>query len=273
MWLNSLKLLARPERFELPAPRFVVWCSIQLSYGRLGCLRRRRRAAKAKRASKRFCLGGQEQISRVRGAASGAPRPSRREDASRLRACSARTVRMAEIKFRERASQILRGALLIYIEHTSLADAVASVHRLGADFLAGGIRGHDGQRSRAERTYYLSWRVESPHRSRRDVCGQWWRGRWDARRVPDAFVAERARRVAVLNQGQKRVLAPRVLANFVSLLRSERGRHGQPDQPWLRIYRDACCLRHRVVNCSVISSMILSPSSEPATAGEFLRQP
>ncbi len=27
--------VARPERFELPAPRFVVWCSIQLSYGRV----------------------------------------------------------------------------------------------------------------------------------------------------------------------------------------------------------------------------------------------
>ncbi len=27
-------VLARPERFELPTPRFVVWCSIQLSYGR-----------------------------------------------------------------------------------------------------------------------------------------------------------------------------------------------------------------------------------------------
>ena len=26
--------MARPERFELPTPRFVVWCSIQLSYGR-----------------------------------------------------------------------------------------------------------------------------------------------------------------------------------------------------------------------------------------------
>ena len=24
----------RPERLELPTPRFVVWCSIQLSYGR-----------------------------------------------------------------------------------------------------------------------------------------------------------------------------------------------------------------------------------------------
>jgi hypothetical protein len=28
-------LLARPERFERPTPRFVVWCSIQLSYGRV----------------------------------------------------------------------------------------------------------------------------------------------------------------------------------------------------------------------------------------------
>ena len=28
--------LARPEGFEPPAPRFVVWCSIQLSYGRAG---------------------------------------------------------------------------------------------------------------------------------------------------------------------------------------------------------------------------------------------
>ena len=26
--------MARPGRFELPTPRFVVWCSIQLSYGR-----------------------------------------------------------------------------------------------------------------------------------------------------------------------------------------------------------------------------------------------
>ena len=29
-----LILLARPKRFELLTPRFVVWCSIQLSYGR-----------------------------------------------------------------------------------------------------------------------------------------------------------------------------------------------------------------------------------------------
>jgi hypothetical protein len=31
---KCLKLLARPKRFELLTPRFVVWCSIQLSYGR-----------------------------------------------------------------------------------------------------------------------------------------------------------------------------------------------------------------------------------------------
>ena len=29
--------MARPERLELPTPRFVVWCSIQLSYGRSLC--------------------------------------------------------------------------------------------------------------------------------------------------------------------------------------------------------------------------------------------
>ena len=46
---NLLSLLARPERFELPAPRFVVWCSIQLSYGRLGWLK----AAEARRESQR----------------------------------------------------------------------------------------------------------------------------------------------------------------------------------------------------------------------------
>ena len=39
---KSLKSLARPKRFELLTPRFVVWCSIQLSYGRAreaGCIR------------------------------------------------------------------------------------------------------------------------------------------------------------------------------------------------------------------------------------------
>jgi hypothetical protein len=32
--VKSLIVMARPERFELPTPRFVVWWSIQLSYGR-----------------------------------------------------------------------------------------------------------------------------------------------------------------------------------------------------------------------------------------------
>ena len=34
MTAKLLILLARPKRFELLTPRFVVWCSIQLSYGR-----------------------------------------------------------------------------------------------------------------------------------------------------------------------------------------------------------------------------------------------
>lgn len=32
-WYVHYKM-ARPKRFELLTPRFVVWCSIQLSYGR-----------------------------------------------------------------------------------------------------------------------------------------------------------------------------------------------------------------------------------------------
>ena len=28
-----IEIMADPERFERPTPRFVVWCSIQLSYG------------------------------------------------------------------------------------------------------------------------------------------------------------------------------------------------------------------------------------------------
>ena len=31
----ALARVARPERFELPTPKFVAWCSIQLSYGRM----------------------------------------------------------------------------------------------------------------------------------------------------------------------------------------------------------------------------------------------
>src|SRR5215469_727082 len=33
--MDFTELVARPKRFELLTPRFVVWCSIQLSYGRL----------------------------------------------------------------------------------------------------------------------------------------------------------------------------------------------------------------------------------------------
>ena len=29
----TIDLMADPERFRRPTPRFVVWCSIQLSYG------------------------------------------------------------------------------------------------------------------------------------------------------------------------------------------------------------------------------------------------
>ena len=36
-----LSKLARPKRFELLTPRFVVWCSIQLSYGRASAPRAR----------------------------------------------------------------------------------------------------------------------------------------------------------------------------------------------------------------------------------------
>src|SRR4029077_10083234 len=35
LWFREpMRLLARSERFELPTPRFEVWCSIQLSYER-----------------------------------------------------------------------------------------------------------------------------------------------------------------------------------------------------------------------------------------------
>ena len=35
MRANPLIILARPKGFEPLTPRFVVWCSIQLSYGRM----------------------------------------------------------------------------------------------------------------------------------------------------------------------------------------------------------------------------------------------
>jgi hypothetical protein len=57
--------MARPERFELPTPRFVVWCSIQLSYGRARA--RRGRLAVFASPGKRKVLG-------ARGGAVGASR-------------------------------------------------------------------------------------------------------------------------------------------------------------------------------------------------------
>ncbi len=33
--MDTRMKMARPKRFELLTPRFVVWCSIQLSYGRV----------------------------------------------------------------------------------------------------------------------------------------------------------------------------------------------------------------------------------------------
>src|SRR5262252_8003722 len=46
--------LARPEGFEPPTPRFVVWCSIQLSYGRPVPRRRMRRQIPTARHSYRL---------------------------------------------------------------------------------------------------------------------------------------------------------------------------------------------------------------------------
>src|SRR5437763_238908 len=50
--LNGIRILemARPKRFELLTPRFVVWCSIQLSYGRFGAKGRTRKAGRVGRS-------------------------------------------------------------------------------------------------------------------------------------------------------------------------------------------------------------------------------
>ena len=48
--------MARPKRFELLTPKFVVWCSIQLSYGRvfagIWALRARMRPNKVRTVAK-----------------------------------------------------------------------------------------------------------------------------------------------------------------------------------------------------------------------------
>jgi hypothetical protein len=54
--------LARPKRFELLTPRFVVWCSIQLSYGRVALWR----VSRATRGTFRAENGRKAPIYRVR---------------------------------------------------------------------------------------------------------------------------------------------------------------------------------------------------------------
>ncbi len=83
--LSACFLLARPERFELPTPKFVVWCSIQLSYGRAFRFRGRGKTGRRKRwpASNRFCRRGQGRICLLfrppcRPAPSGRSAPGRR---------------------------------------------------------------------------------------------------------------------------------------------------------------------------------------------------
>src|SRR6476660_8956821 len=56
--INTLSLLARPKGFEPLTPRFVVWCSIQLSYGRPAGAREAlcRKSRQARRMGRRFGL-------------------------------------------------------------------------------------------------------------------------------------------------------------------------------------------------------------------------
>jgi hypothetical protein len=63
---KPLKILARPEGFEPPAPRFVVWCSIQLSYGRAALpwlATRERRHRGMSRATQPFAIAALRQRS------------------------------------------------------------------------------------------------------------------------------------------------------------------------------------------------------------------
>ena len=60
---QCLNVLARPKRFELLTPKFVVWCSIQLSYGRLKSVEKRRKRAptKQRRALAAFARAGKSE--------------------------------------------------------------------------------------------------------------------------------------------------------------------------------------------------------------------
>jgi hypothetical protein len=69
--------LARPDGFEPPTPRFVVWCSIQLSYGRLLRIARENVPGPAKgRLERAFPYRLRSPLASLRG--TGRPYPSRR---------------------------------------------------------------------------------------------------------------------------------------------------------------------------------------------------
>ena len=67
--------LARPKRFELLTPRFVVWCSIQLSYGRAGRQNLLSEGRKRKRSER--AIPGQRQVPRAAAATGRVARKSR----------------------------------------------------------------------------------------------------------------------------------------------------------------------------------------------------
>ena len=61
--------MARPKRFELLTPRFVVWCSIQLSYGRGAFAMKGRKSYPAQRpfAIRRAVTANTDEFKRIRG--------------------------------------------------------------------------------------------------------------------------------------------------------------------------------------------------------------
>jgi hypothetical protein len=95
----------------------------------------------------------------------------------------------------------------------------------------------------------------------------------------DGFDSERASRAIALNQGQNGILVRRTLVELHIPRTFRHSRRPILDRRWAQAnrrtwrYWNACCLRHRVANCSAISSMILAPSIEPATLGEFISEP